>query len=244
MRLKNSKIVIIGGSSGIGLATARAALEEGAAVTICGRSMDRLRTAAASLDGRVEIFPLDIADEAAVASLFRSMERLDHVFITAGGFPDSGFGGHDPQKLHPNESLRPVLDSRLWGPVHVVRYAPSKIRSGGSVTFTTGVATVKPLPGEAFISASGGGLEALSRSLAIDMAPVRFNVIRPGLIDTPLLERVLGEHRDQIMAAAVARFPAKRAGRPEEIAEAALFLMKNEYVTGIELTVDGGFHLS
>jgi NAD(P)-dependent dehydrogenase (short-subunit alcohol dehydrogenase family) len=73
---------------------------------------------------------------------------------------------------------------------------------------------------------------------------VRFNVIRPGLIDTPLLERVLGEHRDQIMAAAVARFPAKRAGRPEEIAEAALFLMKNEYVTGIELTVDGGFHLS
>jgi NAD(P)-dependent dehydrogenase (short-subunit alcohol dehydrogenase family) len=242
--MKDSKIVIIGGSSGIGFATARAALEEGAAVVICGRSEERLRTAAARLDGRVDIFPLDIVDETAVAALFGSIVRLDHVFITAGGFPDSGLGGHDPRKLHPNESLRPVLDSRLWGPVHVVRYATPKIRPGGSVTFTTGVATVKPLPGEAFMSATGGGLEALSRSLAIDMAPVRFNVIRPGLVDTPLLERVLGEHRDQVVAAAVSRFPIKRAGRPEEIAEAALFLMKNEYVTGIELTVDGGFHLS
>jgi NAD(P)-dependent dehydrogenase (short-subunit alcohol dehydrogenase family) len=242
--MKGSKVVIIGGSSGIGLATARAAVEEGAAVVICARSAERLRAAAASLAGPVETIALDIGNEAAVAALFGSMNRLDHVFITAGSFPEVGPGGPDPHNLNPIDALRPVMESRLYGPVHVVRYATPKIRAGGSITFTTGVATVRPLPGEAFMSATGGGVEAFSRSLAVDMAPVRFNVIRPGLIDTPLLDRFMGPHREQIVAMAVSKFPAKRAGRPEEIADAALFLMKNEYVTGIELTVDGGSHIA
>jgi len=242
--MKGSKVVIIGGSSGIGLATARAAVAEAATVMICGRSAERLRAAAAGLGGRVETALLDIGDEAAVAALFGGLDRVDHVFITAGGFPEPGPGGPDPHRLNPMEAMRSVTDSRLYGPVHVVRYATPKIRAGGSITFTTGIATVRPLPGEAFVSATGGGIEALSRSLAIDMAPVRFNVIRPGLIDTPLLDRFMGPQREQIVAMAVSRFPAKRAGRPEEVAAAALFLMKNEYVTGIELTVDGGAHIA
>lgn len=236
--------MIIGGSSGIGLATAQAALAQGAAVVICGRSADGLRTAAAGLGSAVDTVALDIGDEAAVAALFGGMDRLDHVFITAGGFPAPASGGPDPSRLHPLASLRPVVDSRLYGPLHVVRHAAPRIRPGGSITFTTGIATVRPLPGEAFVSATGGGIEALSRSLAIDMAPVRFNVIRPGLIDTPLLNRLMGPQREQIVAMAVSRFPARRAGRPEEIADAALFLMKNEYVTGTELTVDGGAHIA
>jgi NAD(P)-dependent dehydrogenase (short-subunit alcohol dehydrogenase family) len=244
MDMNGSKVVVIGGSSGIGLATAQAAMAEGADVVICARSAERLRAAAAGLGGSVEAVALDIGDEAAVAALFARVDRLDHVFITAGSFPEMGPGGPDPRKLNPIEALRPVVQSRLYGPIHVVRHATPKIRPGGSITFTTGVATIRPLPGESFMSATGGGVEALSRGLAVDMAPVRFNVIRPGLIDTPLLDRFMGPQREQIVAMAVARFPAKRAGRPEEIAAAALFLMKNEYVTGIELTVDGGSHIA
>ena len=239
MHLEGSRIVIVGGSSGIGLAVAQAALHEGASVIIAGRSPERLAEAAHRLPGAPETAALDIADEGSVRSLFARVDRIDHVLITVGAHATNDGGTVLPSSA----AFEPVLQSRIRGPVHVVRYAAPSIRPGGSITFTTGAATVKPIPGHAFSAAAGGAIEALSRSLAVDLAPVRCNVIRPGFIDTPMLDSFLGEDKAQLIPQLTANYPIKRAGRPEEVADAVLFLMKNEYVTGVELFVDGGFHL-
>jgi NAD(P)-dependent dehydrogenase (short-subunit alcohol dehydrogenase family) len=107
----------------------------------------------------------------------------------------------------------------------------------------SGSTSTTPLPGEPVVTASCAAVEAFARALAVDLAPLRVNAITPGYIETPFLDDILGEHKEAILAAAAARLPAKRIGRVEEAADGVLFLMKNEYVTGIALLVDGGYHL-
>ncbi len=114
------------------------------------------------------------------------------------------------------------------------------MKNGGSITFMSGTSAWKPRPGGAVGSASCGAIEAFGRSLAIDLAPIRVNTIAPGFIDTPLIDALVGEHKAALLEREVARQPVKRVGTPEDIADAVLFLMKNGYVTGITLTVDGG----
>ena len=104
----------------------------------------------------------------------------------------------------------------------------------------SGIAATRPLAGLSVASASCGAVEAFARALAVDLAPIRVNTIQPGFVDTPLLDEVLGAQRAQIVAAVASRLPVRRIGQPEEIADAVLFLMKNGYVTGITLTIDGG----
>jgi len=113
----------------------------------------------------------------------------------------------------------------------------------GSITFTSGVSSLRPRPGAGIGSASCGAVEALARTLAIELAPIRVNTIVPGLIDTPLITQVMGNQAAAIMEAMAKRLPVRRVGRGEDIAEAALFLMKNGFTTGITLTVDGGHTL-
>ena len=112
--------------------------------------------------------------------------------------------------------------------------------AGGSITFMSGTAGRRPLPGAAVASASCGAVDAFARALALDLAPIRVNTITPGYVDTPLFDDILGAARDQVLADAAARLPVGRIGQPEDIAHAVLFLMQNGYVTGINLVVDGG----
>jgi NAD(P)-dependent dehydrogenase (short-subunit alcohol dehydrogenase family) len=234
MSLAHSAVVILGGSSGIGLATARAAKAEGARVVVTGRSADRLKSAQALLGAEARTVALDVADEAGTRALFEELDRVDHVFITAGIVVlDSG--------LAPDSaSLRPALDTRFWGAFAAAKYGAAKMRGGGSITFMSGTTARRPLKGAAVATASCGAVEAFARALAVDLAPTRVNTIQPGYVDTPMLDELLGEARNAIKAEAGAHLPVKRIGRPEEIADAVLFLMKNGYVNGITLTVDGG----
>jgi NAD(P)-dependent dehydrogenase (short-subunit alcohol dehydrogenase family) len=232
--LKDTTVVVIGGSSGIGLATARAALGEGAAVTITGRSGSRLRKARTELGGAVKTVQLDAADEAGTRALMESLPALDHLFVTAGTLV---IDAH----LEPaTEALRPAMDTRFWGALYAAKYAAPSMNDGGSITFMSGTAGRRPLPGAAVASASCGAVDAFARALALDLAPVRVNTITPGYVDTPLFDDLLGDQRDTVLANAAASLPVKRIGRPEEIADAVLFLMRNGYVTGINLVVDGG----
>ena len=237
MTLKNSLVVILGGSTGIGLATARAAKAEGAQVIVTGRSTEKLQRAQAELGSDARTVVLDVADEEGTRHFFQGLAKVDHVFITAGTLIAD-------KKLAPDsDTLRPAMDTRFWGALYAAKYAAPKIATGGSITFMSGVAAWRPLEGAAVASASCGAVEAFARALALDLAPIRVNTIEPGYVDTPLLDSLLGAKKGEILAAAAARLPVKRIGTAEDVADAVLFLMKNGYVTGITLTIDGGHTL-
>ena len=232
--MHNATVIILGGSSGIGLATAQAAQSAGAKVVITGRDAARLENARVALGGHADARVLDAADETGTRDLFAGLPAIDHVFITAGQLVLDA-------KLAPaTASLHPALDTRFWGALYAAKYAAPKIRPGGSITFMSGTASRRPLPGAAVATASCGAIDAFARALALDLAPIRVNTIQPGYIDTPLFDGIFGDQRDEILAAAGAKLPVGRVGRPDEIAQAVLFLMQNGYVTGINLVVDGG----
>jgi NAD(P)-dependent dehydrogenase (short-subunit alcohol dehydrogenase family) len=245
MRLSEMRVVIIGGSSGIGLETARLARAEGASVTIAGRSEDRLGRAAESLGcsyedaagktptGRLRCVVADMAEDASIRSLFEGETRVDHLFLPAGELrPD----GADVLESDP-EWLRSILEIRLLGVAQAIRRARPRME-GGSITLMSGLYSTRPAAGGAMAAAAVAGVEGMTRALALDLAPIRVNAVAPGLIETPLWD-AFGAHREAILARA-AKMPVGRIGRPEEVAEAVIFLMTNGFVTGTVLPIDGG----
>jgi NAD(P)-dependent dehydrogenase (short-subunit alcohol dehydrogenase family) len=234
MTLKDSLVVILGGSTGIGLATAKAAKAEGAHVVLTGRSADKLQRAQTELGTDTRVVALDVANEIGTQKFFADLGRVDHVFITAGTLVS------DKRLVPESDRLRPAMDTRFWGALYAAKYAAPKIPPGGSITFMSGTAAWRPLAGASVASASCGAVEAFARALAVDLAPIRVNTIEPGYVDTPLLDLLLGAQKNEVLATAAARLPVKRIGTSEEVADAVLFLMKNGYVTGITLTIDGG----
>lgn len=238
-KLQDATVVIIGGSSGIGLATARAALAEGASIVVTGRSQARLDEAARQLEGagsaaRVRTAALDSTDEAGTQGLFESLPRVDHVFVSAATVGANGGLGAD------SALARPALDTRFWGSHFAAKYGSRRMPPSGSITFCSGVSTHRPRPNAAIGAASGGAVEAFARALAVDLAPIRVNTVVPGFIDTPLVAGLFGGNRETLLAQAAKMTPVGRIGRPEDVADAVLFLMKNSFVTGIQLVVDGG----
>src|SRR5512146_639113 len=194
MSLAHSTVVILGGSSGIGLATAKAARAEGARVVVTGRSATRLESAQALVGADVRTVALDVADEAGTRALCQELDRVDHIFITAGMVMlDSG--------LAPDSaSLRPALETRFWGAFAAAKYGAARMRGSGSITFMSGTTARRPLKGAAVATASCGAVEAFARALAVDLAPIRVNTIQPGYVDTPMLDELLGEGHNAIKA--------------------------------------------
>jgi NAD(P)-dependent dehydrogenase (short-subunit alcohol dehydrogenase family) len=237
MTLESKVVVVLGGSSGMGLATAKAAAAEGAQVVITGRSQEKLTAANAQLPAGSRSAALDVADEAGTRSLFDQLGQVDHLFVTAGLVTLGAGLAADTEKL------RPAMDTRFWGALYAAKYGAAKMKDGGSITFMSGVSAWRPRPGGSVGAASCGAVEAFARSLAIELAPIRVNTIQPGFIDTPLIDELAGERKRDLIAMQSARLPVKRIGTPEDIADAVLFLMKNGFVTGITLTVDGGHTL-
>ncbi len=234
MTLAGKTVVVIGGSSGMGLATAKAALSEGANVVITGRAPDRLRAAQEQLGGAVRAVAADAADDAAMRKLFAELPQVDHAFITAAQLV------YGPTLTADIATLRQAIDARFWGAFFTARYAAPKMPPDGSITFLTGVAGRKPLPGGAVIGASCSAVESLGRGLAVELAPIRVNTVAPGLIDTPLHNKMTGKSAVERFPDIAKRLPVQRMGQAEDIAAAVLFLMKNPFVTGITLTIDGG----
>jgi len=232
MKLKGANIVVMGGSSGIGLAAAKLARHEGATVTIAGRSLEKLAQAQRELDG-VRTVVADVTDDASVGRVFEELDHVDHVLISAGTIVNGKIVDNDLA------TLRHIVDERIWGPTYVVRHARPRMTSG-SLTFMSGGLSSRPRLGAAMITAGLAAVEALAPALALELAPVRVNAVTPGLIDTPLLHAAYGANRDALVNSRAAALPGKRIGTADEVAQAIIMLMTNEYINGAVLHIDGG----
>jgi NAD(P)-dependent dehydrogenase (short-subunit alcohol dehydrogenase family) len=227
-----TSILIIGGSSGIGLASAALAAEAGAGVTIASRSAERLAQAAKSLPSAAVTRVLDVTDAAAVEDFFSAGKPWDHV-VVAGSATSVG-----PARSLPLDDAQAAMASKFWGAYHVGRFA--RIRDGGSLTFVSGVYSIRPSKGAVLQGAINAALEALARGLALELAPVRVNTVSPSLTATPLWDRLEGATRDKMFKDKAAQIPAGRIGQSVDIARAVLFLANNPFVTGSTLLIDGG----
>lgn len=230
MTLAGKKVVVIGGSSGIGLATAELAKGLGANVIIASRSAAKLDPVAERL--KVAAIPTDVTSDQSVSELFRRTGPVDHVVLTAAQLRTGPF------KTVPMEDVRGTMEGKFWGAWRVAREA--EIRPGGSLTLVTGFLSVRPRPNSAIISAANGALESLARALALELAPVRVNAVSPGVIDTPIRAAMPEAARNEMLAKTAAALPVGRVGMAEDIAWQILSFMANGFATGSIVYVDGG----
>jgi NAD(P)-dependent dehydrogenase (short-subunit alcohol dehydrogenase family) len=237
--LLDKKIVIVGGSSGIGLGVAASALERGADVVIVGRSPSKLNAAQRALgaaNGRIRGLAADMTQEAEIARLFAEIGAFDHLVATAGGAPPG-----DPIDRTDVESVRHFVDSKLIGAFLLAKHAVRFLARGGSMTFTSGINKDRPpVPGGSVVSAIAGSFSYFARALSLELGPTRVNVVSPGWVDTPLFDALAGEAKRSLFEAMAARLPAGRIATPADIAPAYLFAMESEFITGQTLHIDGG----
>ena len=233
-------IVVIGGSSGIGLAVARRSLDDGATVVIAGRSQQRLDAARADLArtgppaGRLSAHPVDIGDLAQVTRLFERVGTLSHLVVTAADLP------YGPVVSLSEDSILRAVRSKILGPLFAAQQAAPRITKPGSITFTSGIAASRPAPGGALAATVNGALESMVLALALELAPIRVNAVSPGWVDTPVWDRLATpDVKNARMADLAARLPARRLGRPEDIANAVAFLIADTFVTGTVLHAEG-----
>jgi len=231
MELTGKKVVVIGGTSGIGRAVANRCAALGADVVVASSSPARVEAAGA---GAVVA---DVRDERQLAELFERVGTFDHLVYTAGDWgPMAGSRLRDLDLDRAGD----VFAVRFWGALAAAKHAHPSIVPGGSITLTDGLIAHRPRPGAAVNTAMAGAVEHLVTGLAVELAPVRVNAVCPGLIDTEALGRIPPER----ITSMTARQAVPRAGTPDEAAEAYLYLMRGTYTTGQVLRVDGGMSLT
>jgi NAD(P)-dependent dehydrogenase (short-subunit alcohol dehydrogenase family) len=233
-QLRGQTVVVIGGSAGIGLETARRARAEGAGVILTGRNPERLQSAATEL-GALSTAAFDANDLPALEAFFEQLEApIDHVMVTAGGPYYSPLADMD------FDEARRGLAEHAMVMLGVARYAAPKVRPGGTLLFIGGTGGRRTGIGLGIISAVTAALPALTANLALEVAPVRVNLIAPGFVDTPLSASLLGagldERRDELRAT----LPIGRVVGPDDVAALAVHLMTNTALTGATYDIDGG----
>jgi len=230
MLLAGQKVVVVGGSSGIGLATAQLAKSEGADVVVASRNAERLQAAAGKLGATA--IATDVTSDDSVADLFRKCGPVDHVVVTAAQLRSGPF------KTVAMDDVRATMESKFWGAWRVARAAD--IRPGGSLTLVTGFLSIRPRPGAAIVGAANGALESLALALALELAPVRVNAVSPGIIDTPIRARMPEAARRDMLAKIAAALPVGRVGVADDIARQILTFMTVGFATGSIVYIDGG----
>jgi len=230
MLLAGKKVVVVGGSSGIGLATAELAKSEGAEVVIASRNAERLKVAAEKLGAKA--IPTDVTSDDSVSGFFRQCGPVDHVVVTAAQLKTGPF------KTVSMDDVRATMEGKFWGAWRVARAAD--ISPGGSLTLVSGFLSIRPRPAAAIVGAANGALESLARSLALELAPVRVNCVSPGVIDTPIRASMPEAARRDMLAKTAASLPVGRVGVGEDIARQILTFMTVGFATGSIVYIDGG----
>jgi NAD(P)-dependent dehydrogenase (short-subunit alcohol dehydrogenase family) len=235
MTLDGKRVVVLGGSSGIGLATAQAAAKQGAAVVIASSRQTRVDEGLATLPSGSEGRVVDLADEAAVRGLFAGLGPFDHLIFTAGETLQLGSLADTDIAV-----ARGFFNLRYWGAFTAAKYGSVNIRPGGSIVFTSGIAGQRPRPGWALGASICSAMEGLTRALAVELAPIRVNIVSPGVVKTPLWAEMAEADRTALYSQMVEKLPVGHVGEASEIAEAYVYLMGQSYATGQVLVVDGG----
>jgi NAD(P)-dependent dehydrogenase (short-subunit alcohol dehydrogenase family) len=228
--LSGRRVVVVGGTSGMGSATVRAAAAQGADVVAAGR---RPLADREPIEG-VRQAEVDVTDEASVRALFDGVGTVDHLFVSASPGSPGRFLEQDLA------AARTFVDGKFLGSWTCARYAAPRMPAGGSITFVTGCAVVRPPGNAAMVTAAFAAIEALSRALALELGPLRVNTIRPGYTDSEMWSGLSDAERDDLRRRVADAMPAGRMGTPEDIAHAAIFLMTSRQTTGAVLEVSGG----
>lgn len=232
--LEGQKVVVIGGTSGIGLATAMQAQELGAEVWAVGRSAKNIEKAKSIAGDSIHFSQLDVHNVEDFEKLFAQTGKFDHLVSAATGA---------------NRTMKPFMEqtaeqfseafNKFWGYTNVVRQGVPHMTGQGSITLVSGTPARKCNPGMSSVSCVGNAVEGLGRALALELAPIRVNVVAPGLISTGMFDW-MGEKKDEMLEGMTKQLPLARAGQPAEVANAILFFMTTAYATGTCVDVDGG----
>lgn len=229
--MKNQKIIIVGGSSGIGFAVAQKSLMVGAGVVVAGRSEEKIKRAVAQLQGGVSGIILDASNEVAVIDFFARIGEFDHLVATIKPqLPSGSFFEND------TSAVRAACDAKFWGQYYLAKHGAKLIREGGSITFTSGIASTHPYPGYSAVSMMNAAVEGLCRAIAIELAPIRVNTVCPGFVNATTQQ----VNRVQYVKKLAPNLPLDRLADAEEIADAYLYLMSSAYSSGTVLIIDGG----
>jgi NAD(P)-dependent dehydrogenase (short-subunit alcohol dehydrogenase family) len=235
MTLEGKRIVVLGGSSGIGLAIAQAAAVEGAKVVVASSNQGKVNEALKSMPASAEGHAADLGSEAGIKALFERIGDFDHLAYTAA------------DKLQLNRvaetdltKARKFFELRYWGALTAVKYASPHIRPGGSIVLTSGLAGLRPHAGWALGASVCCAMEGLTRALAVELAPIRVNIVAPGVVVSPLWDDMTKEAREALYRQMAERLLVRHAGETEEVAQSYLYLMRQTFGTGAVLRVDGG----
>jgi NAD(P)-dependent dehydrogenase (short-subunit alcohol dehydrogenase family) len=233
--LQDKRVVVVGGSSGIGLAVAQQAASQGAKVVIVSSSAERIQKAIECISGEAQGQAVDVSNEGAVATFFAKLGSFDHLVFTAG----------DSLHLHDLaatdlQQARHAFELRYWAALAAVKYGSPHIQKEGSIVLTTGIAGQRPQKGWAIAASVCGTIEALTRALAVELAPIRVNAVSPGVVRTNLWQTMSASERERLYESVGKSLPVGRVGEASDIAQAYLFLMQEGFGTGQTIVVDGG----
>ena len=238
MGLSGQRVVVIGGSSGIGFAVAKGAQADGAVVTIGSSNPQNVEAAVGRLGAGAAGHAVDVKSDSDVATFFETVGALDHLVFTAGDWGSA----RTPRPLTQTDfnDAQKLFDVRFWGALTAIKHATPRMPATGSITLTNGMIAHRPRKGTPISTAMAGALEHLTRGLAVELAPIRVNAVCPAAIRTDVWNSIPEADRAARFAEMTRRQPVARIGEPEEVAEAYLYLMRGGYTTGQVLLVDGG----
>ena len=231
MDIAGKKAIVLGGTSGIGLATSLMLVKKGASVVAVSRDPSK----AGEVPNGVRLVALDTRDTGAVEAFFDTEGDIDILVNSATG----GSRAFGPFMEMDMKGFQGSFD-KLWGYANVLRYGVSRVRENGCIVLVSGSPARKPKPGQIALSAVGGAVEALARSIAAEIAPKRINVISPGIIDTPMVA-LAGDDRAKHYRSVTKNHLLDRAGNPSEVALGVIFAIENDFITGTTIDVDGGW---
>jgi NAD(P)-dependent dehydrogenase (short-subunit alcohol dehydrogenase family) len=234
--LSGARVVVVGGSSGIGKEVAREAASAGAKVTVASRSQDKLAQTAKEIDG-ITTGVVDVTNEDSVRALFEEIGSLDHLVVCPG---DMAVGPVTDVSM---ADVRQCIDTKIIGQMLCVRHAAKRLSQNGSIVLIAGGAGYKAMAGMSITGAANAGIGAMGRSLAVELAPLRVNVVVGGVIDTPLWDALPDDARQAMFEDSAKGTPVGRIGQPADVASTVLHALDNTFLSGAVLHVDGGIVL-